>query len=235
MSDKIIPYHVAIVMDGNGRWAKQRGLTRTFGHRAGVKAVKNLLTSAGKAGIKIITLFAFSSENWQRSDDEVNQLMKLFFNALSRDVKKLNEKGVRLRFIGERARLDATLQKKMQDAETLTAKNQVLQLVIAINYGGQWDILQATQHLANEVQQGKLKAEDINVENFSQALCTQELPPPDLFIRTSGELRISNFLLWQLAYTELYFTDLLWPDFDEQALQEAIAAYQKRQRRYGKA
>lgn len=229
-----LPQHIAIVMDGNGRWAKKRFLPRTAGHHAGRKTVEKMIKAALERQIKVLTLFAFSSENWHRPNEEVSTLMNMFMQGLTDHSEALHQQQVRLRFIGHIQALEPALQKKIHEAERLTAANDRLQLVLAINYGGQLDIVQAAQQLAEQVRQQQLKTEDITPESFTAALYTGDLPPPDLFIRTSGELRLSNFLLWQLAYSELYFTDTLWPDFDEKALDLAIEAFSKRQRRFGK-
>jgi len=229
-----VPRHVAIIMDGNGRWAKQRLLPRYAGHRAGVGSVREVVQAAASQGVEVLTLFAFSSENWQRPAIEVNALMELFVAALDREVPKLNKNGVRLRVIGDCARFSARLQQRIRAAEELTRANTGLTLVVAANYGGHWDILQAVRSLAGQVRQGALEPAEITPEHFAQHLSLGELPPPDLFIRTGGEQRISNFLLWHLAYTELYFTDTLWPDFRREAFLLALDTYAKRQRRFGR-
>lgn len=234
MSENNIPTHVAIVMDGNGRWAKKRLLPRAMGHRSGYESVRTAIKTAVAEKIKALSLFAFSSENWQRPPEEVQQLMKLFMKGLTTEVEELHQQGVRMRFLGDRNALDPDLQAQMTAAENLTANNTLLQLVIAINYGGQWDILQAAQMLARRVLEGTLSPEQMTPELFTEKLDTTDLPPVDLFIRTSGELRISNFFLWQLAYSELYFTDVLWPDFGEAQFKEALAEFSKRKRRFGK-
>ena len=234
MSDNQVPAHVAIVMDGNGRWAKKRFLPRAMGHRSGYESVRTAIQSAVAEKVKVLSLFAFSSENWQRPPEEVNQLMKLFMKGLQTEVAELHQQGVRMRFIGARAALDSELQEQMAAAENLTANNTLLQLVIAVNYGGQWDILQACQSMVQAVTAGSLSADQITNELFNAHLDTKDLPPVDLFIRTSGELRISNFFLWQLAYSELYFTDVLWPDFGPKEFKAALEDYSKRKRRFGK-
>ena len=228
-----VPRHLAIIMDGNGRWAKQRYLPRPAGHRAGVTAVRKTVERCMVEGIEVLTLFAFSSENWRRPAQEVSLLMELFIASLERETRKMHENGVRVRVIGERGAFAPALQEKIREAETLTASNQKLNLVIAANYGGRWDITEAARQLAAEVEGGELKAGDITNELIASRLSIADLPEPDLFIRTGGEQRISNFLLWQLAYTELYFTPLLWPDFDEQALTAALESFANRQRRFG--
>lgn len=228
-----MPQHVAIIMDGNGRWAKQQGKLRIFGHQNGVKAVRNAVDFAARNQIKVLTLYAFSSENWTRPEAEVSALMTLFMQALSREVKKLHKNNIRLKVIGNVSQFSSALQEKIQAAETLTANNSGLILNIAANYGGYWDIIQATQKLASQVQNGELAVSDITTERMQQALITENQPQVDLLIRTSGEQRISNFLLWQIAYAELYFTPVLWPDFDHEAFAKAIVAYQQRERRFG--
>ena len=233
MSDDLVPTHVAIIMDGNGRWAKQRKLPRTAGHKQGVKATQAIIQASGEAGVKYLTLFAFSSENWQRPKNEVSALMDLFMQSLKDEVKNLNENGVRLNFLGQKDAFSRNLYEQIQQAEELTSSNDKLFLNIAANYGGKWDILQATRKIINDVLQGYLEIDAINEDTLERELSTQDMPPPDLFIRTGGEQRISNFLLWQLAYTELYFSDVLWPDFDEKELKRAFENYRVRQRRFG--
>jgi undecaprenyl diphosphate synthase len=229
-----VPQHVAIVMDGNGRWAKARFQPRSFGHHAGRKAVRATVESCVREGVKVLTLFAFSSENWQRPEEEVGALMGLFVRALDKEVDELHDQGVRLRFIGDLPAFDAPLRERMQRSMARTADNDVLHLNIAVNYGGRWDIVQASRQLAEAVASGKLQPAQIDERRLGQCMSLAELPPLDLFIRTGGECRISNFLLWQAAYAELYFTDTLWPDFDHACLQQAIAAYARRERRYGR-
>lgn len=229
-----IPKHIAIIMDGNGRWAKKRLLPRSVGHRAGADAIQHLVEAVIRQGVKILTIFAFSSENWSRPKEEVNELMNLFLTRLEKKLNELNDKNVRLRFIGELSALNPNLRKRFEEAQMLTKDNQLLELVVAINYGGQWDILEACKKAYQTLAEKQLPISALTQELFNQHLSTEDLPPPDLFIRTSGELRISNFLLWQLAYTELYFTEVLWPDFNEQQLQLALDAYASRQRRFGK-
>jgi len=229
-----IPAHVAIIMDGNNRWAKQRLLPGVAGHRAGMESVRQVVQSCAEAGVSVLTLFAFSSENWHRPPNEVKALMGLFLSALRREVGKLAENGIRLRIIGDRSRFSAKLQDEMHRAEAQCADGQRLLLQIAANYGGQWDIIQAAQTLAQQIKENTLQVADITSACFQQSLATGDLPPADLCIRTGGERRISNFLLWQLAYTELYFSDLLWPDFGKEAMQQALACYASRQRRFGR-
>jgi undecaprenyl diphosphate synthase len=228
-----LPKHVAIIMDGNGRWAKKRHLPRIAGHKAGVESVRTIVKASGERGIKVLTLFAFSSENWQRPQQEVQGLMQLFIHTLKHEVEKLHKNNVQLRIIGNLVRLSTELQGAIQKAVMLTENNTGLILVIAVDYGGHWDIVQAAQKISQQVKLGKLNAEEITAEHFQQMLCTKELPPPDLLIRPSGEQRISNFLLWQLAYTELYFTDVYWPDFNDECLEQALQFYARRERRFG--
>ncbi|HOU65469.1 MAG TPA: polyprenyl diphosphate synthase [Thermomonas sp.] len=228
-----IPQHLAIIMDGNGRWAQQRHRPRIIGHRAGARAVKRSVEFCLERGVGALTLFAFSSENWNRPTEEVGGLMKLFLGALEREVDELHRLGARLRFIGERSRFDGPILARMQAAETLTAGNTRLQLNIAASCGGRQDIAQAARALAEEVAAGRLRPEQIDEDALSARMALADLPAPDLFIRTGGELRISNFLLWQLAYTELWFTDTLWPDVDAATLQRALDHYAGRERRFG--
>lgn len=228
-----MPQHVAIIMDGNGRWARQQGKLRVFGHQNGVKAVRSAVSFAAKHGIKVLTLYAFSSENWNRPETEVSALMTLFMTALNSEVKKLHKNNIKLKVIGDKSRFSEGLQKRIQESEDLTAQNTGLILNVAANYGGYWDITQAAQKMAQKVKMGELAVEDITPEIFEKALVTEEQPQVDLLIRTSGEQRISNFLLWQIAYAELFFTSVLWPDFDDQIFSEAIVAYQQRNRRFG--
>ncbi|MEY1661476.1 polyprenyl diphosphate synthase [Isoalcanivorax beigongshangi] len=229
------PRHVAIIMDGNNRWAKHRGLPGHEGHRAGEKAVQRVIRGCLDQGVEILTLFAFSSENWRRPEDEVRHLMALFLNALSERVGELQRHRVGLRFIGERSAFSEPLQHAMAVAEAATADHQALTLVVAANYGGQWDMARAARRLAEQVAAGSLALDDINADTMQAEIELGDLPPPDLLIRTGGEYRLSNFLLWQAAYSELYFSPALWPDFDEQALAEAITAYAGRQRRFGRS
>lgn len=229
-----IPKHVAIIMDGNNRWAKKRLLPHAAGHKAGVASVRAVVEVCVETGIEVLTLFAFSSENWQRPITEVQALMRLFLWALKQEVKKLNQHGVQLRIIGDRSAFSEELQQAMLEAEALTQNNHGLILQIAANYGGQWDILQATQKIAAQVIVGNIQPDEITTELITNNLVTASLPLPDLCIRTGGEHRISNFLLWQLAYTELYFSDLLWPDFKHEAMRAALIDFSARQRRFGK-
>ncbi|MDX9944217.1 MAG: polyprenyl diphosphate synthase [Azonexus sp.] len=226
-----MPQHVAIIMDGNGRWAKKRFMPRVAGHVKGVDALRDVVRDCLNKGIRYLTVFAFSSENWRRPQEEVSLLMKLFVNALEQEVERMNRNNVRLRVVGDLTKFDLRLQQLIQDAELKTEKNSALVLTIAANYGGRWDITQAANRLAVE------QPEKLGVwaeSDLSPYLSMSFAPEPDLFIRTGGEERISNFLLWQLAYTELYFTDILWPDFDGHALTQAIDSFQRRERRFGR-
>ncbi len=230
----LVPRHVAVIMDGNGRWAAQRSLPRAAGHRAGVRAVRSTIEECVRCGITSLTLFAFSSENWQRPAGEVSLLMQLFLESLDREVAELDANGVRIRFIGDRARLAPALVERMDAAEARTAANARLDLAVAVAYGGRWDIAQAARRLAVDAAAGRRRAEDIDEAALAAKLATAGREPPDLFIRTGGERRISNVLLWDLAYTELWFTDTLWPDFDAACLATALADFGGRQRRYGR-
>ncbi|MBB2494609.1 polyprenyl diphosphate synthase [Aquipseudomonas ullengensis] len=230
----IVPRHVAIIMDGNNRWAKKRLLPGVAGHKAGVDAVRAVIEVCAEAGVEVLTLFAFSSENWQRPAEEVGALMELFLSALRREARKLKSNAISLRIIGDRSRFHPELQAAMREAEQQTAGDSRFVLQIAANYGGQWDIAQAAQRLARDVQAGHLQPEDLTPELLQGCLATGDLPLPDLCIRTGGEHRISNFLLWQLAYSELYFSDLFWPDFKHEAMRKALADFSTRQRRFGK-
>ena len=227
------PRHIAIIMDGNGRWASRRGLPVPAGHRAGVEAVRSALKACKDKGIEVLTLFAFSSENWGRPETEVRALMALLCHYLRREVEQLQRDSVRLRFIGRRDRLSRRLQRLMARSEEATAANTGATLVLAVDYGGHWDVIDAVKKLASEVAAGTLSADEINSDRFEQTLALCDLPPPDLCIRTGGDARISNFMLWQLAYTEFYFCEVLWPDFDEAALTRAIEDFQSRERRFG--
>lgn len=227
------PLHVAIVMDGNGRWAKARHRPRSFGHRAGQKAVRATIESCLRCGIPALTLFAFSSENWQRPKNEVGALMELFLKALDREVEELHGNGVRLRFIGELGAFGEDLHARMQRAMAKTQGNSTLSLNIAVNYGGRWDILQATRAAVQAALSGELDVPMLDEQKLAAYFCLADLPPVDLFIRTGGERRISNFLLWQIAYSELYFSDALWPDFNRQCFDHALADFAGRERRFG--
>ncbi|HLF96906.1 MAG TPA: isoprenyl transferase [Methylococcaceae bacterium] len=227
------PRHIAIIMDGNGRWARQRHLPRTAGHSAGIAAVRKTVRFCAQSGVDVLTLFAFSSENWRRPAQEVSVLMRLFIESLARETKQLHEQGIRLKVIGERSSLPQSLQEHIREAEALTSANRGMTLVIAVNYGGRWDIAQAARRLAADVARGALAPEQVTEGALAAYLSTADWPEPDLFIRTGGEQRISNFLLWPLAYTELYFTPVLWPDFGESDLAEAFAEFAGRERRFG--
>ena len=228
-----LPRHVAVIMDGNGRWAKNRGQVRIAGHRQGIATVRELVTACGELGIPYLTLFAFSSENWRRPETEVRLLLELFLVALDKEVKKLHASQVRFRVIGDIARFGPKLGDRIHQAQVLTRDNTGLTLTVAVNYGGRWDIAQACQALAREVAAGKLDPESITPDSIEPYLSMNGTPEPDLFIRTGGEQRISNFLLWQLAYTELYFTPVLWPDFNRTQFEQALASFAQRQRRFG--
>ncbi|RUO25412.1 di-trans,poly-cis-decaprenylcistransferase [Aliidiomarina minuta] len=233
LNQEMLPRHVAIIMDGNGRWAKMRGKARTSGHKAGAVSVRKAVAFARRNGIKALTLFAFSSENWQRPALEVKVLMELFVTVLNREVDELHKHGVQLRIIGDVSKFSERLQQKIREAEQKTAGNQDMILNIAANYGGRWDIVQATQKACQAIQNGELEVADLNEEKLASYITLADCPAPDLLIRTGGDLRISNFLLWQLAYAELYFSDVLWPDFDDHAFAQAINSYVKRERRFG--
>ncbi|MFN7086174.1 MAG: polyprenyl diphosphate synthase [Burkholderiales bacterium] len=227
----LVPRHIAIIMDGNGRWAKQRFLPRIAGHKRGVEAVRATVSACGERGVEYLTLFAFSSENWRRPADEVSFLMQLFIMALEQEVSRLHKNGIRFKVIGDLSRFEPKLVRLIRDAEALTAGNDRLTLTVAANYGGRWDILQAANRMLKEHPE---LASGFGEHDLAPYLSLHYAPEPDLFIRTGGEQRISNFVLWQLAYSELYFTDLLWPDFDAAALDRAIASYRQRERRFGR-
>tara|TARA_B110000503_G_scaffold20552_1_gene30901 strand:- start:17703 stop:18485 length:783 start_codon:yes stop_codon:yes gene_type:complete len=229
----VIPRHVAIIMDGNNRWAKRKGVSGQTGHRAGVEAVRGVLRACKHHSVEVLTLFAFSSENWGRPVPEVRALLALLSQYLRNEVKELHKDGIRIRFIGERRRFSQRQQKLMAQSEALTHKNTRATVVIAVDYGGQWDIAQAAQQLARQVQQGRLRPEDITPELIDRNISISDLPRPDLCIRTGGDARISNFMLWHFAYTELYFTDILWPDFNESEFARALTEYSLRERRFG--
>lgn len=229
-----LPKHIAIIMDGNGRWAKSKGKPRVFGHKKGVNAVRKTVAAASKLGIKAMTLFAFSSENWRRPEEEVGLLMELFITVLSSEVKKLHKNNLRLRVIGDTSRFSERLQKKIVEAENLTAGNTGGMVInIAANYGGKWDITEAAKTLALKARNGEIRVEDINEQLITEHLTMADLPEVDLLIRTSGECRISNFMLWQMAYAEMYFTPEYWPEFDEDSLVEAVTWFINRERRFG--
>jgi len=230
----ILPRHVAVVMDGNGRWANKRHLPRAAGHKAGVNATRRIVENCAKQGIEALTIFAFSSENWNRPKAEVSNLMSLFVSTITAEVKKLNKKNVRVRFIGDRTRFSDKLQGSIGESEALTRGNTGLQLNIAANYGGRWDIVEACRKLATAVKDGTVAIDDIDEAMFNSSVSLAEIAEPDLFIRTGGEQRISNFLIWQLAYSELYFVDTLWPDFSDEDFAAALDWYTGRQRRFGK-
>lgn len=228
-----LPRHIAIIMDGNGRWAKQRNLPRIAGHKVGAESVREIVKLCAEKRIEVLTLFAFSTENWQRPQSEVKGLMTLFAQMLTKEIPRLHKNNIQFRVIGDILVLDKKLQVEIKKAENLTKDNTNLKLIIALNYSGRWDITEAARKLGAEIEAGSLKAKDITVEKFHSQTSLHELPEPDLFIRTSGEQRISNFMLWQLAYSELYFTEVLWPDFREQAFNNALTAYIARERRFG--
>jgi undecaprenyl diphosphate synthase len=227
------PGHIAIIMDGNGRWAKQRNRPRSMGHQAGLKALRTCIEQCVYLGVNTLTVFAFSSENWKRPAGEVSRLMELFMRALNKEAKELHQNGIRIRFIGDKSAFKPAIQEKMEEAEILTTDNTRMLINIAVNYGGRWDITQAARSAARAVAAGKLAAEDIDEATFAQFLALASSNDPDLFIRTGGEMRISNFLLWQAAYTEFYFTETLWPDFDKAELDKAVLSFQSRERRFG--
>jgi len=229
-----LPKHIAVIMDGNGRWAKKKGALRIFGHKNAVEAVRDITEGCGELGIKYLTLYAFSTENWGRPKAEIDGLMELLVNTLKQEIKRLTENHVKLITIGETAHLPPDCQKNLAWAIDQTKNNTGLILVLALSYSGRWEILKAAKSLAKDVQAGKIKADDINESIFENYLQTSGIPDPELLIRTSGELRVSNFLLWQIAYTELYITPTLWPDFRKEHLYEAIWSYQQRERRFGK-
>lgn len=232
--DARVPRHIAIVMDGNGRWAKQRLRPRTFGHHAGQKAVRQAVEFCLKRGIASLTLFAFSSENWSRPATEVSALMELFLKAIDREVDELHGNGVRIRFVGDLAAFAPELRTRMQGAMERTAANTALNMNVAVNYGGRWDIANAARLAAEAAARGEFPLAELDEQRLNSYTCLADQPPLDLFIRTGGERRVSNFLLWQLAYAELYFTDTLWPDVDQACLDEALDDYARRERRYGR-
>ena len=229
-----LPKHIAIIMDGNGRWAKERGLNRIFGHQTGVDSVRVCTEAAAEIGIKYLTLYAFSTENWARSKEEVDALMELLIDTIEKETPDLNKNKIRLLAIGDLNRLPAGAKEKLNSCIAQTADNNRLTLVLALSYSAKWEITDAVKQIAREVAEGKLNIDDIEESTISEHLTTNNIPDPDLMIRTSGEKRISNFLLWQLAYSEFYFTETHWPDFREESLYEAIVDYQKRERRFGK-
>ena len=233
VEEQVIPRHVAIIMDGNNRWAKRNGVPGPAGHRAGVEAVRNILRACRSSGVEVLTLFAFSSENWGRPLPEVRALLALLSRYLRNEVRDLHKDGIRLRFIGERSRFSQRQQRLMQQSEELTRNNEGATMVIAVDYGGQWDIAQAAQQLAQRVQEGTLQPDEITPELIDENISISDLPRPDLCIRTGGDARISNFMLWHFAYSELYFTETLWPDFGELEFARALTEYSQRERRFG--
>ncbi len=229
-----LPAHIAIIMDGNGRWAKARNKPRVYGHKQGVAAVRKVVEHCAERGVGYLTLFAFSSENWNRPPAEVKLLLELLVTVLETDLQRLHNNGIKLNIIGDLSAFSKRIQKKITAGLTLTENNTNMTLTIAINYGGRWDVMQASKRIATEVAAGHLQVEDLDERRFNSYLATHNLPDPDLLVRTGGEQRISNFLLWQAAYAEYYFTDCYWPDFDQRELDLAITGFSQRQRRYGK-
>ncbi|GAA0422965.1 isoprenyl transferase [Cocleimonas flava] len=235
MTDQLtIPRHIAIVMDGNGRWARAKHRPRFMGHKKGVEAVRDIVKACAELKVECLSLFAFSSENWKRPEEEISNLMSLFMLALEREAKALARNNVKLQIVGDLEQFSEKLQKKIKQVEQLTADSDGLKLIVAANYGGRWDVTQATKSIAQKVVDKDLKIDEITEDDVCENISTYGIPDPDLFIRTGGEKRISNFLIWQMAYTELYFTDVLWPDFDANELNLAIEDYSSRQRRFGK-
>jgi undecaprenyl diphosphate synthase len=229
-----IPQHIAIIMDGNGRWAKKQGKIRTAGHEAGTKSVRKIVEESVRLNIKYLTLYTFSTENWNRPKYEINALMQILVNSLNKEEPTLNKNNIRLHAIGHLDQLKKDIKKQLMQVIDNTSKNDGLNLVLALSYSAKWEIIEAVKTITEEVKQNKLESKDITKDLFKNYLCTKNFPDPDLLIRTGGEQRISNFLLWQIAYSELYFTPCLWPDFDEKALKKAIIDYQNRERRFGK-
>ena len=229
-----LPEHIAVIMDGNGRWAKKQGALRIFGHRNAIEAVRETTESCAELGIKYLTLYAFSTENWNRPKIEVRGLMELLVSTIKKETPTLTKNNVRLTSIGDVAALPDNCQQELKDSIELTRNNDGLNLILALSYSGRWEIIKAVKDLLKDVKKDAIGLEDINYDRFSDYLCTKGIPDPELLIRTSGEMSISNFFLWQIAYTELYITDILWPDFRKEHLYEAIVAYQKRERRFGK-
>jgi undecaprenyl diphosphate synthase len=234
LKKELLPEHVAIIMDGNGRWAKQHGIDRIFGHKHGVDAVRSTVEGAGEAGIRYLTLYAFSTENWNRPKEEVDALMALLVNAITGEIENLNKNNVRLLAIGDLGSLPLHTQEKLNNAISDTATNKGLNLVLALSYSGRWEILNAVKEIVKESKKGSIDEDQIDDVFFENYLSTAKIPDPELLIRTSGEYRLSNFLLWQIAYSELYFTPKLWPDFRKEDLFEALADFQRRERRFGK-
>jgi undecaprenyl diphosphate synthase len=228
------PRHVAIIMDGNGRWATSHGRARFSGHRAGVKSARAIVEACAECGVEVLTLFAFSSENWRRPVQEVNALMRLFVEVLQREVDALHENGIRLKFIGDREQLPTILQKRMQDAEAMTASNTRMSLILAVAFGGRWDVSQAMRRIAEKVKSGDLDASEIDESIVARHMSLSGYAEPDLLIRTGGECRVSNFLLWDFAYTEIFFTETLWPDFSVEKLKESFDFFAGRERRFGR-
>jgi undecaprenyl diphosphate synthase len=229
-----LPKHVAIIMDGNGRWAKEKGFDRIYGHQKGVTSVRNITEAAAELGIEYLTLYTFSTENWDRPSDEVQALMELLVLTIDREIEDLEKNNVRLMTIGDMSRLPSEVIKKIEDCKERTANNNRLNLILALSYSSRWEITEAVRNIVEDIQSGKLSSQDLSEKLISEYLTTAGIPDPDLMIRTGGEVRISNFLLWQLAYTELYFTPTYWPEFDQEAFYEAIYEFQQRERRFGK-
>jgi len=229
-----LPRHIAIIMDGNGRWAKEKGEDRLFGHFHGVESVRNIVEGCAELGVEYLTLYAFSTENWDRPEYEVEGLMELLVSTIRKEVESLNKNNIRLHVIGDMSMLPEYAKKELDEALEITKDNKGLNLIMALSYSGRWELLNAVKNIAYEVKQGRLNVEEINQDTLQQFLCTSDFPDPELMIRTSGEYRISNFLLYQLAYAELYFTNVRWPDFRKDNLYEAILDYQNRERRFGK-
>ncbi|WP_420384868.1 isoprenyl transferase [Roseivirga sp.] len=238
MKEKIkqdsLPKHIAVIMDGNGRWAKKKGAARVFGHKSAIKAVRDVTEGCAELGVEYLTLYAFSTENWNRPKFEVTALMELLISTLTSEIKTLTDNDIRLESIGDRASLPPKCQRELEEAIAKTSNNKRMTLVLALSYSGRWDITQAARQMALDVEAGKLKAEEISQDTIDKYLVTSGIPDPELLIRTSGEQRISNFLLWQMAYTEFFITETLWPDFRREHLYEAIVSYQERERRFGK-
>ena len=232
ISDKV-PKHVAIIMDGNGRWAKQQGELRIFGHTNGVESVRSAITASGEIGVEFLTLYAFSTENWNRPKEEIDGLMDLLVHSITQELDSMNKQDVRLKTIGDIDNLPKSCQKALKDAIDKTKNNKKLTLILALSYSSRWEITNAISNIARKIEGNKLSSNEINEDLISSYLSTSDFPDPELLIRTSGENRISNFLMWQLAYTELFFTDILWPDFDKECFFEAIVDFQKRERRFG--
>ncbi|MFV2003700.1 MAG: isoprenyl transferase [Gammaproteobacteria bacterium] len=233
-NESSLPQHIAVVMDGNGRWANKRHLPRVAGHKAGVDATRRIVENCSNHNVQALTVFAFSSENWNRPKSEVSSIMALFVSTLNAEVKKLHKKGVRVRFIGDRSRFSVKLQNSIEESERLTKDNDGLQFNIAANYGGRWDVVNACKSLIDAIQKDEMTLDEVDEKSLNSFMSLSDIPEPDLFIRTGGEQRISNFLIWQLAYTELYFVDTLWPDFSDTDFDMALDWYAGRQRRFGK-